>query len=155
MLVSYSTIDLHDPYEPVYSFPYNEYTVNETTNHFLNLVRYTDSVIGKIMKQLESRGLLETSLVIFKGDHGPELNPNGNIGPFKPNDLYHRVPFLTNLPTFFTQPMGSREIQGRWTGIDVLPTILDSLGANKSLIAKYKGQSLLRKQALNPSERII
>jgi membrane-anchored protein YejM (alkaline phosphatase superfamily) len=46
-------------------------------NRYRNSLHYVDSLIGEALAALESRGLLENSVVIVTGDHGQEFNDSG------------------------------------------------------------------------------
>ena len=43
-------------------------------------ISYLDSQIGKLMDELESRGLLKNTLVVITSDHGEELGEHGLFG---------------------------------------------------------------------------
>lgn len=45
-------------------------------NRYKNSLNYIDNLIGGVLKKLEQKGLLESTLVVITGDHGQEFNDN-------------------------------------------------------------------------------
>ena len=134
MFMTFSTTNLHMdyyfPYEPV------SYTKLSRPNLYLNALKWTDDVFGRFLDLLDTRGLLENSLVIVLGDHGPHLSTNGDLR-FGPHDTVFKVPLAMRMPNgaFRARVPNSDP----FTSIDVLPTVLDALGVDASLIRPYPG----------------
>ena len=91
-----------------------------------NAIGYLDSEIGKLLDQLEQRGILERTIVIITSDHGEEFFEHGlwDHG----NSLYHpsvHVPLLVIAPGL--APAGVRVAEP--VSIRALPaTVVDLLG---------------------------
>lgn len=58
-------IALNDDYNPIPFY-----------NRYKNSLNYIDGLIGNILKKLEEKKLLETSIIVITGDHGQEFNDN-------------------------------------------------------------------------------
>lgn len=54
----------------------NDYDPIPLFNRYLNSVNYVDELIGKTIRQLEEKGLLENTIIVITGDHGQEFNDN-------------------------------------------------------------------------------
>ncbi|MBN2339852.1 MAG: sulfatase-like hydrolase/transferase [Deltaproteobacteria bacterium] len=109
-------------------------------------VRYTDDEIGRLLKRMEQRGLLDNTWVIFTADHGEEIFDHGGIDHgHRYEEEVVRIPFIIRAPG------------GKWNAgvrlsdsigqVDVLPTILDIFGQTPPPISE--GTSLLS-LILNP-----
>ena len=58
-------IALNDDYNPIPFY-----------NRYKNSLNYIDGLIGNILKKLEEKKLLDSSIVVITGDHGQEFNDN-------------------------------------------------------------------------------
>jgi hypothetical protein len=89
-------------------------------------VRFIDDQLGRILDDLESRGLLEKTIVVVSADHGEEFWDHGRFfhGQSLHDELLH-VPLVVRLPgaraagTVVERPVRS---------IDVAPSLLDWMG---------------------------
>lgn len=75
------------------------------------------------LQTLESRGILEETLVVFTSDHGELL---GEYSEFSHGDPV--VPELLEVPTVFVHPDEPSLEADLMSHVDLVPTILDSLG---------------------------
>ncbi|GFE84749.1 sulfatase [Steroidobacter agaridevorans] len=110
-------------------------------NRYRNSVHYVDSLVGEAIAGLESRGLLENSVVIITSDHGQEFNDNGQ------NYWGHAsnfTRFQTAVPMSLYAPgLEPRVFHHRTTHFDVMPTVLrDYLGCDTPFPAYSVGQPL-------------
>ncbi len=83
-------------------------------------------MLGTIFSLLKTRGLWEESLIIVLSDHGEEFYDHGRLN--HGHSLYDeliRVPLLIRFPH---GAHGGRRIRAQVEMIDVLPTVLESLG---------------------------
>jgi hypothetical protein len=88
----------------------------------------TASRFVDLLDQLEDRGLLERTLVVFTADHGELLGETENGGRF--GHLHPICPDLVNVPVVF---MGAGLPAGKTysellSGLDIAPTALAALG---------------------------
>lgn len=91
-------------------------------------VGYLDRQIGRLAGFLESRGLLEDTLLVLVADHGESLGEHGvlfrHVGL---HDTTTHVPLLIRWPGRERQ---GRRIAGLVETVDVFPTILKAAGLN-------------------------
>jgi len=131
-------LDPHTPYEPP---PAHRAAVEgSTTPGYDGEVRYADAEVGRLLAALGERGLLDDTLVVVTSDHGEGLDSH----PGQPRSVFHgdtvydsvtHVPWLLHhpgLPAGVFDPVVS--------SVDVLPTVLDLLGAQAP--ADLPGRSL-------------
>jgi membrane-anchored protein YejM (alkaline phosphatase superfamily) len=100
-----------------------------------------DSLVGEAFAALDSRGLLENSVVIVTGDHGQEFNDNGQ------NYWGHAsnfTRFQTGVPMLLHAPgLEPKVYQHRTTHFDVMPTVMrDYLGCNEPFSTYSVGNPL-------------
>ena len=85
-----------------------------------------DGEIGRILEDLEARGLARDTLVIVTADHGDEFFEHGSIGHRQTLfDEVVRVPLVLRWPQKI--PAGS-ELEGPTALTDVVPTVLQAAG---------------------------
>ncbi|MBM4196678.1 MAG: sulfatase [Gammaproteobacteria bacterium] len=103
-------------------------------------VRHADENLGKVIEALKANGAWEDTLFIVLSDHGEELGEHG--GWFHDHSVYEeqlRVPLLIRFPQ--GQYAGTR-VQTPVSLVDVMPTLLDYLGA-QDRCEGCRGRSLL------------
>jgi len=98
---------------------------------------WIDEQVGKILKEMESQGLLKNTIVVFSADHGTHLGDHDLIHK---GTLYERsahVPFIMWWPGVLKP--------GKFTGysghINILPTFIELAGG--SVPGKAEGTSLV------------
>jgi len=122
-------VDPHRPYEP----PASELrTLTESGSKsaaYDGEIRHTDAEIGRLLDGLESRGLLDETLVVLTSDHGEGLDDHPNVprsyahGNIVYDSVQH-VPLLLSHPDL---PPG-RVVETLASSIDLVPTVLELLG---------------------------
>ncbi|MFA5005164.1 MAG: sulfatase [Candidatus Omnitrophota bacterium] len=156
--------DIHEPYHSVYENFFdpayrgrldNEYMASGTPFHKNNLkrtprevehiiahydggIKYADTFIGKLIKQLEEWGLLEKTAIIIFSDHGEILSDRGKqfCHGFSVHDEEAHVPLIISGPQ-----VKALRVSCQVQLIDVMPTILDLLRINRKNL-KLEGRSL-------------
>lgn len=137
------TVDPHDPYEPPEEFrerfapgteellalPKKARWLKEHRQGLSDLydaeVAFNDASFGELVKELEARGLLEDTMVVFLSDHGEEFQEHGSwTHGHKLFDESVRVPLIVKWPG---QRQGERR-SDLAQQIDVPATILSELG---------------------------
>jgi choline-sulfatase len=126
--------DAHDPYDPPEPFKTRYAAVP-----YDGEIAYLDSVVGKFVSQLRSRGLYDQSLIAIMADHGEALGDHGETahGIFLYDETIH-VPLMFKLPK---QRAAGKRVDVRAGLVDVAPTILQSLGIQ--VPKAMQGESLL------------
>lgn len=121
----FAWIHLFDTHRP-YDLP-AEYK-DRHFDPYLAAVAYEDSQIARVVSYLETRGLLESTLIVVAGDHGESLGDHGeeSHGIFLYQEAL-RVPFIVRGPG-----VSPRRVTAIARLIDVMPTILDLFGVPTS-----------------------
>lgn len=109
-------------------------------NSYKNAVHFADSVAGRIVDELDRRGLAGNTIVVITGDHGEEFFEHGYFGHtsnFAPEQTH--VAFVMRGPGV---PVG---VETRTTcHVDLAPTLLEMMGADPAQRASWaQGQHLL------------
>ena len=107
---------------PVPGFLFDDPAVREELALYYSSVRRADDCLGSVLDALEKSGQAKKTMVIFLSDHGMPL-------PFAKTQLYHhstRTPLMVRLPGI-TQA-GKVDERHMVSVVDLLPTILDTLG---------------------------
>ena len=139
----------HYPYGLPDDYPTRHYP-SRTPEHdsYLNCVHYIDDYLRELVGLLQARNLLESTLLVVLGDHGEEFQEHGGIvHGFALYDEVLHIPMLMRLPRADAQ---RGTIKGLRQQIDVLPTIIESLGlrlqgqpmAGRSLLSSPGHQAL-------------
>ncbi|MHB9035522.1 MAG: sulfatase family protein [Armatimonadota bacterium] len=116
----------------------------ENTREYLRcyygLIRLIDDQIGRILKELEKRGELDDTLIVFTADHGDMCGAHKTTGGkaiWAFYDEITRVPLIMHWPKGIR---GGRKVNTLVNGVDVMPTILDYSGL--SIPNQCEGKSL-------------
>jgi len=130
----HSPFDPPEPFKSRYADPYD------------GDVAAADAVIGRLLAELDQRGLYESSLIALVSDHGEGLGDHGEEfhGILLYREVLH-VPLMLKLPG--RQRAGERVAQPVEL-IDVLPTLAQATGA--PLPEGLRGRSLLEPRQARP-----
>ena len=124
----FAWIHLYDPHAPY--VPPEPFRKRYADDPYAGEIAYTDAVVGKIVGDLESRKLLDSTLVAVVGDHGEALGEHGEQthSLLIYNSTIH-VPMLLYSPGLI--PSG-KTVEHLTRTIDLAPTILDYLGISQA-----------------------
>jgi arylsulfatase A-like enzyme/Tfp pilus assembly protein PilF len=130
-------IHLYDPHDP-YSPP-EPYQTRYQADPYDGEIAYTDSVVGKLITELRTRGLFDGSLIAVMADHGEAFGEHGekHHGIFLYDETIH-IPLLIKLPRQHT----AMNVENRVGLVDVAPSILRA--AHLPVPDAMQGQSLSR-----------
>ncbi len=111
--------DPHDPYDPP-----EPYRTRYQAEPYDGEIAYTDSIIGRLITDLRTRGLFAGSLIAIMADHGEAFGEHGekHHGIFLYDETIH-VPLLFKLPRQHT----ATRVGTRVGLVDVAPSILQAL----------------------------
>ncbi len=115
--------DPHQPYDP--PPPYDS---QFAADPYDGEIAFMDENFGKLLAMLDTRGLLENTIVAVVGDHGEALEEHGE--PTHAHFLYDatmRVPLLFAVPGSPGIRPGTR-VRSQVRTADVAPTLLELLG---------------------------
>ena len=88
-------------------------------------VTSSDARVGRLIEALQSRGLLENTIVVVTADHGEELFDHNRYF-YHGNSIYDgtlRIPCIVRAPG-----LPARHVAGLAQNVDLLPTLLELLG---------------------------
>jgi arylsulfatase A-like enzyme len=113
-------------------------------------IAFTDESVGAFLAELRRGGELDHTLVVITADHGEEFGDHGGFehGRTLYQEQIH-VPLLIRFPGAYA---GGRVVSAVVRQIDIVPTILDALGAGAP--ADLPGRSLLPAIASEPDTAI-
>jgi choline-sulfatase len=128
--------DPHDPYEP--PAPYSQIYKDRLYD---GEIAYADSALAHFITYLKKRNWYVNSLIVVVGDHGEGLGEHreNTHGIFLYDSTTH-VPLILKLPSADSASGKVRVVDAQVRTIDVLPTVLDLLGA--AVPAQLDGESM-------------
>lgn len=85
-------------------------------------VAFVDRCFGELMAELDERGILDTSIIVFLSDHGESIGERGKLGHGQLYDVQLRVPFFWRIPG-----NAPARIEGPASTIDFMPTLFSLL----------------------------
>ena len=101
-----------------------------------------DEHFGRLLEELDRRGFLDDTLVVFVSDHGEEFQDHGNHG--HGSNLYREqihVPLIVQLPARMRATVERSVVQEQVRQIDIVPTVLEAIG--RPGLIETDGESLL------------
>ena len=116
---------------------------------YMGLIRQVDDHLGRLFRYLESRALMERTLIVFTSDHGDYLGDHW-LGE---KDLFHecsaRVPMIVCDPSSEADPTRGRADDRFVEQIDLLPTFVEFAGGEvrservegRSLLSVFRGRN--------------
>ena len=107
---------------------------------YYRLISGVDRVVGRIVKQLEQKGLEDNTVIVYTGDNGFYLGERGLAGKWFPHEVSIRVPLVVYDPRLPARRRGNR-CDRTVLSIDMAPTMLAMAGAE--IPPKMQGNSLL------------
>ncbi|WP_458208978.1 sulfatase [Haladaptatus sp. NG-SE-30] len=116
-------------------------------------IRLNDEYIGRFLKSLSERGLLENTLIVITADHGDAF---GEHGYFEHPRYLHQE--LTHVPLFVRVPDGTSEtVDAPVSTLDVAVTISENAEYNahsyhRSLLSKHSSSRTVFSQARGEGE---
>jgi arylsulfatase A-like enzyme len=90
--IEYANVDCRD--EVLASYPRIESEIKVHIAEYYAMITHLDHEIGKIIKTLEDKGLLENTIIVFTADNGLALGQHGLMGKQCHYDHSIRVPFV-------------------------------------------------------------
>jgi arylsulfatase A-like enzyme len=134
------------PYYPDHPVTRNDWA------QYLDSATELDRKVGLVLRQLEADGLADNTIVVFFGDNGQAM-VRGKQFVY---DSGLHVPLIIRWPKSFPIPQHFKPgaVDDRLiSAIDLLPTMLDAIGARKP--ADMQGQIFLGDRAAPPREYVF
>jgi len=118
-----------------------------TSQHFTDMVAYTDKLTGKLIAKLDQLGIRENTLLIILGDNGTQRGTVTYMGARKfiggkglPTDAGMHVPLVVSWPAKAAVGKVSRDLVD---STDFLPTVCEAAGVPVPAELKIDGRSFL------------
>ena len=110
-------------------------------NRYKNAVYYIDDLVGDVLKALEEKNLLESTIIVVTGDHGQELDDNKK-GYWSHGGNFTK--YQIQVPTFiFDASKAAKEYKTTSLHYDIVPTLMKNYMGVKNPIGDYSmGQDL-------------
>lgn len=106
---------------------YDHFSAPEAIRAYIGMCTMVDDYVGKLLDDIEARGQLDNTLVIFTSDHGDMLGRHGMWYKGLPAfDDQQRVPGLAMWKAAQKGPIGHS--RAHFNLVDILPTALDAAG---------------------------
>jgi arylsulfatase A-like enzyme len=120
-----SSRELRDQYTDMKNEPLSEAQTRELRHGYYACVSYIDSLIGRLLAELDRLGLRENTIVVLWGDHGYHLGEQNIWGKLTDFELASRVPLIVSAP--------GRKAIGAKSGalvefVDIYPTLCELAG---------------------------
>ena len=127
--------DAHDPYDAP-----EPYKTRYAAAPYDGEIAYVDSAVGKLLQQLQARGLYDGAMIAVMADHGEALGAHGE--DYARNfSLRRDDPCAAAVQTAGSTFGGNSRRYAAPGLVDVLPTILDATGIE--IPHEVQGESLL------------
>ncbi|MEM8552059.1 MAG: sulfatase-like hydrolase/transferase [Pseudomonadota bacterium] len=105
-----------------------EAAIRDIRATYFGMVGELDHQIGRLIAHLEATGELDHTLIVFSADHGELLGEHGLFGKHGWWDASYRVPLVIVDPR--RKDTAGRRVDAYTESVDVMPTILEWLGAD-------------------------
>lgn len=130
----YSTSVLtHNPWEET---PDPQHPGRRWPPGFRSNLEYLDAMMGRLMRELQAKGLDKKTVVFFLGDNGTATRGKGQL-----NEAGVRVPFIAWGPGFVKPAPGAERALADIT--DILPTLAELAGVKLPAGRVFDGKSLV------------
>lgn len=146
---------LHDPNIPPAGTPMGEEYRKNIKNYYANMTGVDDQ-IGRIIRSLKDKKLLENTIVVITADHGNCLGKHDEVSK---NNIYEeslRVPFIIYWKGKIMPGIDNKLLLSM---PDIYPTLLDLTGNKNSIPSSVDGKSyasyLLNRKGSIPTEQFI
>ncbi len=117
-------VHFYDPHAP-YDAP-DPWGARFAAEPYDGEVAFTDSVVGNLLDEMGSAGLLENTIVVITADHGEDLQDHGELGHgLFVYDTTVRIPLLLRLPDLAA---AGTVVSEQVRLLDVGPTLLELTG---------------------------
>ena len=127
-----------------FAYNLNDFDLNAYYRRYCEALLAVDENLGRVLRFLEDRDELESTVIIYMGDNGFQFGEHGLIDKRTAYEASIRIPLLIMCPDRFR---GGSRIPQVVANIDIAPTILDLAGISppaqidgKSFVPLLKGE---------------
>jgi N-acetylglucosamine-6-sulfatase len=120
-------------------YPYHSrLDIAEYYKRYAETLLGVDDSVGRVLGELDRRGQLDSTLVVYMGDNGFAFGEHGLIDKRTAYEESMRVPMIVHCPELFGR---GKTITPMAANLDIMPTVLDAAGLEAP--AGLDGASLL------------
>ncbi|MFW5831944.1 MAG: sulfatase-like hydrolase/transferase [Prolixibacteraceae bacterium] len=123
-----------------YSYDYTRETCREHYIRYYQTITGLDKIIGEFISELENRGLMDNTIIIFASDHGLLMGEYGMGGKALLYDLSSKIPCFVYDPSLPEKKRG-KTVDKLVSSLDIPATILKYAGVEKP--EEMTGSSLI------------
>jgi len=123
-LAEVNYLDMDDDYDPTLLY-----------NRYLNSLHYIDELIGKVLVQLERKGMLENTLIVITGDHGQEFN-DCKKGYWQHGGNFSKYQIRTPMMVFDASKM-PKTFTHQTIHYDIVATVMKDYLGVKNIVTDY------------------
>lgn len=107
-------------------FPYHsDLNIGEYYKRYAETLMGVDDSVGRVMRYLKEKNLLDSTLVIYMGDNGFAFGEHGLIDKRTAYEESMRVPMIAHCPELFK---AGAQVTQVVANIDIAPTVLEAAG---------------------------
>ncbi|MCG8508339.1 MAG: sulfatase-like hydrolase/transferase, partial [Rhodospirillales bacterium] len=114
----------------IYPYSYSRTACREHHIRYYQTISGMDFVIGNMLADLEQRGVMDNTIIIFASDHGLLMGEYGMGGKALLYDLVMKIPCFVYDPRLPVEQRGSRREQ-LVSSLDLTATLLDYAGIER------------------------
>ena len=92
---------------------------------YYSAVSWTDSLVGRVVKQLDDLGLSDNTVISFWGDHGWQLGEHGEWCKHTNFELATHAPMMVRIPGKTDNGIVTEQLT---EFVDLFPTLVDAVG---------------------------
>ncbi|MDA1076751.1 MAG: sulfatase [Proteobacteria bacterium] len=107
--------------------PEMQQTAKDMYRHYLAMILAVDDMVGRLYGHLESRGVLDNTIIVFASDHGTQGGSQG-VNPWSkknPYDASIKIPAIVRMPD---QTAAGTRTDELLSIVDVFPTLCGLAG---------------------------
>lgn len=116
-------------YDPRNNLSLSERDIRQARANYYAMMSEVDAQIGRLLEVLRESGADERTLVVFTSDHGEHLGDHWQFSKFCYFDQGFHIPLIIRDPRSAASPGRGRQVSAFTENVDVMPTILEALGA--------------------------
>ena len=106
--------------------------------NYMGHITLVDDAVGKIVNALEDSGVADNTILVFTSEHGDLVGSHAMLELRSFYEPVSKVPMMIRIPWL---PREQRIIEGNFSQIDLLPTLLELMGQPTPEFLQGKGRS--------------
>ncbi|HSH93703.1 MAG TPA: sulfatase, partial [Roseimicrobium sp.] len=135
-----------------YGYNLPSFDLAEYYRRYCETLLAVDENVGRVIRCLEERGELDSTLILYLGDNGFQFGEHGLIDKRTAYEASMRIPMILRCPELFK---AGTVVTQMVANIDVAPTLLEAAGLRppgdldgRSFLPLSRGQSVTWRQSL-------